>query len=90
MSYSDPPQTPVVLPKTSSIIHPTLGGSSATSTIVMQKDSIEILQVENGYFIMPAVYEGEMRKPLAVFNDFYDLCNWMRGHFGEPEINAQS
>jgi len=51
------------------------------STSTATKLSIE--KVGNGYIIK------EKGKKLLVFNDFYDMCNHMRGRFGEPDPNSE-
>ena len=48
--------------------------------------NVEIKQVKNGYVILNTIAPiGEEVKVLAVFNDFYDLCNWLREYFDEPD-----
>lgn len=59
----------------------------STSTMVYD---IIIKQIGNGY----VVYRDGSRTlgdtiPIAVFNDFYDMCNWMREYYSEPTPDSE-
>ena len=53
--------------------------------------NLEIVQVPNGYIVRDAYQPtigGMLPTVQGVFNDFYDMCNWLREYYNEPKPNS--